>query len=79
MFLSFYKMGSQRGETVEETKETIKNGKKKWRDDEVQDFIELLGKKPCLSDSFPNEYTKRELKERAYAELVDILIPLQLL
>ena len=72
-------MGSQRGETVEETKETIKNDKKKWTDDEVQDLNELLGEKPCLSDSFPNEYTKREVKERAYAELADILIPLQLL
>ena len=72
-------MGSQRGETVEETKETIKNDKKKWTDDEVQDLNELLGEKPCLSDSFPNEYTKRVVKERAYAELEDILIPLQLL
>ena len=72
-------MGSQRGETVEETKETIKNDKKKWTDDEVQDLNELLGEKPCLSDSFPNEYTKREVKERAYAKLADILISLQLL
>ena len=72
-------MGSQRGETVEETKETIKNDKKKWTDDEVQDLNELLGEKPCLSDSFPNEYTKREVKERVYAELADILISLQLL
>ena len=25
--------------------------------------------KPCLWDNFSNEYTKREVKERAYAEL----------
>ena len=42
LFLSFYKMDSQSGETVEQTKETIKNGTKKWTDDEVQDLIELL-------------------------------------
>ena len=62
-------MNSQRGETVEQTKETIKNGKKKWTDDKVQDLIELLEEKPCLWDIFSNEYTKREMKERAYAEL----------
>ena len=69
LFLPFYKMDSQRGETVEQTKETIKNGKKKWTDDKVQDLIELLEEKPCLWDIFSNEYTKREMKERAYAEL----------
>ena len=42
LFLSFYKMDSQSGKTVEQTKETIKNGKKKWADDEFQDLIELL-------------------------------------
>ena len=42
LFLSFYKMDSQRGETVERSKETIKNGKKKLTDDEVQDLTELL-------------------------------------
>ena len=42
LFLSFYKMDSQSGETVEQTKETIKNGTKKWTDDEVQDLIKLL-------------------------------------
>ena len=45
LFLSFYKMDSQSGETVEQTKETIKNGKKKWTHDEVQDLIE---EKICL-------------------------------
>ena len=35
LFLSFYKMDSQSGETIEQTKETIKNDKKKWTDDEV--------------------------------------------
>ena len=48
LFLSFYKMDSQNGETVEQTKETAKNGKKKWTDDEVQDLIQLLEEKPCL-------------------------------
>ena len=52
LFFSFYKMDSQRGETVKQTKETIKNGKKKWTDDEVQDLIELLQEKPCLWDIF---------------------------
>ena len=70
-FLSFYKMDSQSGETVEQTKETIKNNKKKWTDDEVQDLIELLEEKACLWDIFSNEYTKREVKERAYAELAE--------
>ena len=64
-------MDSQNGETVEQTKETAKNGKKKWKDDEVQDLIQLLEEKPCLQDIFSNEYTKREVKERAYAELVE--------
>ena len=71
LFLSFYKMDSQNGETVEQTKETAKNGKKKWTNDEVQDLIQLLEEKPCLQDIFSNEYTKREVKERAYAELVE--------
>ena len=46
LFLSFYKMDSQSGETVKQTKETIKNDKKKWTDDEVRDLIELLEEKP---------------------------------
>ena len=45
-------MDSQSGETVEQTKETIKNGKKKWVDDKVQDLMELLEEKPCLWDFF---------------------------
>ena len=45
-------MDWQIGETVEQTKETIKNGKKKWTNDEVQDLIELLEEKPCLWDIF---------------------------
>ena len=52
-------MDSQSGETVEQTKETIKNGKKKWVDDKVQDVMELLEEKPCLWDFFSNEYIKR--------------------
>ena len=51
-FLLFYKMDSQIGETVEQTKGTIKNCKKKWTDNEVQDLIELLVDKPCLWDIF---------------------------
>ena len=35
-------MDLQSGETVEQTKEAIKNGKKKWTDDEVQDLNQLL-------------------------------------
>ena len=50
---------SQSEETVEQTKETIKNGKKKWADDKVQDLMELLEEKPCLWDFFSNEYIKR--------------------
>ena len=65
LFLSFYKMDSQSGETVEQTKETIKKGKKKWTGNEVQDLIELSEEKPCLCDIFSNEYTKKEVKERA--------------
>ena len=71
LFLLLYKMGSQSGETVEQAKETIKNGNKKWTDDEVQDLTELLKEKPCLLDIFSNEYTEREVKESAYAELVE--------
>ena len=69
LFLSFYKMVSQSGEVVEQTKETIKNGKNKWTYDEVQDLIELLKEKPCSWNIFSNDYTKREVKERTYAEL----------
>ena len=69
LFLSFYKMVSQSGEIVEQTKETIKNGKNKWTYDEVQDLIELLKEKPCSWNIFSNDYTKREVKERTYAEL----------
>ena len=57
-------MDSQSGQTVE-------NGEKKWTDDEVQDLIELLKEKPCLWNIFLNEYTKRQVKERVYAELVE--------
>ena len=64
-------MDSLSGETVEQTKETIKNGKMKWTNDEVQDLFELLKEKPCLWDIFSNEYTKREVKERAYEESVE--------
>ena len=64
-------MDSLSGETVEQTKETIKNGKKKWTNDEVQDLFELLEEKLCLWDIFSNEYTKREVKERAYEESVE--------
>ena len=64
-------MDSQSGETAEQTKETIKNGKKKWTDDKVRDLIELLEEKSRLWDIFSNEYTKREVKERAYAELAE--------
>ena len=71
LFLSFSKVDSLSGETVEQTKETIKNGKKKWTNDEVQDLFELLKEKPCLWDIFSNEYTKREVKERAYEESVE--------
>ena len=71
LFLSFSKMDSLSGETVEQTKETIKNGKMKWTNDEVQDLFELLKEKPCLWDIFSNEYTKREVKERAYEESVE--------
>ena len=59
--------GFQNGGTVEQTKETIENGHKKWTDDEVQDLNELLKEKPCLWDM----YTKWEVKERAYAELAE--------
>ena len=68
LFLSFYNIDSQNGETVEQTKETVKNGKKKWTDDEVQDLTELLQKKTCLWDIFLNEYTKREVEKRACKE-----------
>ena len=71
LFLSFSKVDSLSGETVEQTKETIKNGKMKWTNDEVQDLFELLKEKPCLWDIFSNEYTKREVKERAYEESVE--------
>ena len=66
-------MDSQSGETVEQTKETIKNDRMKneWTDDEVQNLIKLLEEKPCLWDIFSNEYTKREVKERAYAKLAE--------
>ena len=64
LFLSFHKMDSESGETVE-------NGEKKRTDDEVQDLIELLKEKPCLWNIFLNEYTKRQVKERVYAELVE--------
>ena len=68
LFLSFHNIDLQNGETVEQTKETIKNGKKKWTDDEVQGLTELLQKKTCLWDIFLNEYTKREVEERACKE-----------
>ena len=64
-------MDPQGGETVEQTKESIKNGKNKETDDEVQDLIELHEERPCLWDIFSNEYTKREEKERTYAELAE--------
>ena len=65
MFLLFYKMDSQSGETVEQTKENIKNGKKKWTDDEAQDLTELPEEKPWLWDNFANKSEKKEVKERA--------------
>ena len=47
-----------------------KGNYQKWQD-EVQDLIEVLDEKPCLWDIFSNDYTKREVKERAYAELAE--------
>ena len=58
-------MDSQSGEAVEQTKENIKNGKKKWRDDEAQDLTELPEEKPWLWDNFANKSEKKEVKERA--------------
>ena len=46
-------------------RQDVKNGKKKWTDHKVQDLIELIEKKTCLWDIFSNEYTNREVKERA--------------
>ena len=60
-------MDSQSGETVEQTKENIKNGKKKWTDDEAQDLTELPEEKPWLWDNFANNSEKKEVKERACA------------
>ena len=46
-------MDSQSRETVEQTKKTIKNSKKKWTDDEVQDLNQLLViPRPLVSSSF---------------------------
>ena len=45
-------MDSQSRETVEQTKKTIKNSKKKWTDDEVQNLNELLViPRPLVSSS----------------------------
>ena len=60
-------MDSQSGETVEQTKENIKNSKKKWTDDEAQDLTELPEEKPWLWDNFANKSEKKEVKERACA------------
>ena len=60
-------MDSQSGETVEQTKENIKNGKKKWTDDEAQDLTELPEEKPWLWDNFANKSEKKEVKERGCA------------
>ena len=60
-------MDFQSGETVEQTKENIKNGKKKWTDDEAQDLTELPEEKPWLWDNFANNSEKKEVKERACA------------
>ena len=52
LLLLFYKMDSQSRETVEQTKKTIKNSKKKWTDDEVQNLNELLViPRPLVSSS----------------------------
>ena len=59
LFLSFYKMDLQIGETVEQTKETIKNGKKKWTDDEVQDLIELLEEKTKSDQATDEKYVSK--------------------
>ena len=67
LFLLFYKMDSQSGETVEQTKENIKNSKKKWTDDEAQDLTELPEEKPWLWDNFANKSEKKEAKGRACA------------
>ena len=40
-------MDLQSGETIDQTMEIIKNGKRKWTDDEVQVLIELLEEKLC--------------------------------
>ena len=64
-------MHSQSRETVEQIKETIKNGKKKWTDDEFQGLIALLEEKRFLWDIFSNEYAKREVKERTQTELAE--------
>ena len=66
-FFCFTKWILKSGETVEQTKENIKNGKKKWTDDEAQDLTELPEEKPWLWDNFANKSEKKEVKERACA------------
>ena len=68
-FLSFYKIDSQSGETAEQTKETIKNGKKKWIDDEVQDLIELFVKIHVVRAQLDREMAKEsKTKNRQAAD-----------
>ena len=51
-------------------KKTKSKGGKDWMDEEISLLIDMLEEKPCLWDVFGKEYTKRDVKEIAYTEIV---------
>ena len=54
-------------------KKTKSKGGKDWTDEEISLLIDMLEEKPCLWDVFDKEYTKRDVKETAYTEIVSSL------
>ena len=50
-------------------KKAKSKGGKHWMDEEMSLLIDMSEEKPCLWDVFDKEYTKRDVKEIAYAEI----------
>ena len=45
-------------------------GGKDWKDEEISLLIDMLEEKPCLWDVFDKAYTRRDVKEIAYTEIL---------
>ena len=79
LFLSFYKMNSKSGETVEQTKKTVKKGKKKWQMMKSKIWLNCLKWNPVCGIFFRTSTQRGRWKKELIQYWWNIFIPLQLL